>query len=154
MASPESFLSKFALGVLPEYEPKKDPLLYNELSRLRGAIRSIAAALDSYTIAGAVPVGYVTFGNGIGLAVSSSFTFINGSQTLNAPNAKFTSFGCGSNTLGFYTVSAAPIVQPTTGGPAASFIISGAINITTDSTFDGYTVGRVVKSLRNLGLLA
>ena len=40
--------------------------------------------------------------------------------------------------LGFW--NAAPIVQPTTAGAAA--------------TFDGYTIGQVVKALRNAGLLA
>lgn len=56
--------------------------------------------------------------------------------------------------LGFYpTVAAAPIAQPTTAIAAATFVAntSGIVNDT--ATFDGYTIGQIVKSLRNLGLL-
>ena len=54
--------------------------------------------------------------------------------------------------IGFW--NAAPIVQPTTGVAAATFVAntSGIVNDT--ATFDGYTIGQVVKALRNSGLLA
>lgn len=50
--------------------------------------------------------------------------------------------------------NATPIVQPTTGIAAATFAAntSGIVNDT--ATFDGYTIGQVVKALRNTGLLA
>lgn len=50
--------------------------------------------------------------------------------------------------------NAAPIVQPTTGVAAATFVAntSGIANDT--ATFDGYTIGQIVKALRNTGLLA
>lgn len=50
--------------------------------------------------------------------------------------------------------NATPIVQPTTAGAAATFVAntSGIVNDT--ATFDGYTIGQVVKALRNCGLLA
>ncbi len=50
--------------------------------------------------------------------------------------------------------NATPIVQPTTAIAAATFVAntSGIVNDT--ATFDGYTVGQIVKALRNLGLLA
>lgn len=55
--------------------------------------------------------------------------------------------------LGFW--NAPPLVQPTTGGAAATFASPGAGSvIKTDDTFDGYTVQQVVKALRNVGLLA
>jgi hypothetical protein len=50
--------------------------------------------------------------------------------------------------------NATPIVQPTTAIAAATFVAntSGIANDT--ATFDGYTIGQVVKALRNFGLLA
>jgi len=50
--------------------------------------------------------------------------------------------------------NATPIVQPTTAGAAATFVAntSGIANDT--ATFDGYTIGQVVKALRNMGVLA
>jgi hypothetical protein len=47
-----------------------------------------------------------------------------------------------------------PIVQPTTAIAAATFVAntSGIVNDT--ATFDGYTIGQVVRALRNTGLLA
>lgn len=54
--------------------------------------------------------------------------------------------------LGFW--NATPIVQPSTSITAATFVAntSGISNDT--ATYDGYTVGKVVKALRNLGILA
>lgn len=48
----------------------------------------------------------------------------------------------------------APIVRPTTSVTASTFVAntSGILNDT--ATFDGYTIGQVVKALRNMGLLA
>ena len=50
--------------------------------------------------------------------------------------------------------NATPIVQPTTSVTASTFVAntSGILNDT--ATFDGYTIGKVVKALRNMGLLA
>lgn len=57
-----------------------------------------------------------------------------------------------SQKLGFW--NATPIVQPTTVVAAATFTAntSGIANDT--ATFDGYTIGQVVKALRNTGILA
>jgi hypothetical protein len=54
--------------------------------------------------------------------------------------------------IGFW--NATPIVQPNTSVTAATFAAntSGIVNDT--ATFDGYTIGQVVKALRNLGILA
>jgi len=55
--------------------------------------------------------------------------------------------------LGFWNVT--PIVQPTTSIAESTFVEnSGGTNVNDDSTFDGYTIGQVVKALRNTGLLA
>lgn len=47
-----------------------------------------------------------------------------------------------------------PIIQPTTGGAASIFLVGVGTATTDASTFDGYTMGQVVKALRNTGLLA
>lgn len=57
-----------------------------------------------------------------------------------------------SQKIGFW--NATPIVQPTTAIAASTFVAntSGIVNDT--ATWDGYTMGQVVKALRNTGLLA
>jgi len=47
-----------------------------------------------------------------------------------------------------------PIVQPTTGGGSSTRAGSGGTNLTSNTTFDGYTLAQVVLALRNIGLLA
>jgi hypothetical protein len=61
--------------------------------------------------------------------------------------------GDGSNqTLGFY--GATPIVQPTNVDASAVYAAVGGGNVQVDDTFDGYTIGQVVRALRDLGILA
>jgi hypothetical protein len=57
-----------------------------------------------------------------------------------------------SQKVGFW--NAAPVVQPTTAGAAATFAAntSGIANDT--ATFDGYTLGQIARALRTIGLLA
>lgn len=50
--------------------------------------------------------------------------------------------------------NATPIVQPTTAGTAATFVANTSLLANDTATFDGYTIGQVVKALRNFGLLA
>lgn len=57
-----------------------------------------------------------------------------------------------SQKIGFW--NATPIVQPTTGVTAATFSAGTGTAVNDASTFDGYTIGQIVKALRNLGLLA
>lgn len=54
--------------------------------------------------------------------------------------------------LGFWNT--APIVQPTTAGAAATFVANTSAIVNDTATFDGYTIGQVVKALRNTGILA
>lgn len=54
--------------------------------------------------------------------------------------------------LGFW--NATPIVQPTTAVAAATFVANTSGIVDDSATFDGYTIGQVVKALRNAGLLA
>lgn len=57
-----------------------------------------------------------------------------------------------SQKLSFW--NATPIIQPTTGVTAATFVAntSGILNDT--ATFGGYTIGQIVAALKNIGLLA
>lgn len=57
-----------------------------------------------------------------------------------------------SQKLAFW--NAAPIVQPTTAVASATRVGGGGTTVTDTDTFDGYTIGQVVKALRNEGLLA
>jgi hypothetical protein len=58
-----------------------------------------------------------------------------------------------SQKVGFWNTT--PIVQPTTAVTEATFVENaGGVVVNDDSTFDGYTLGQVVKALRNIGLLA
>lgn len=57
-----------------------------------------------------------------------------------------------SQKLAFW--NATPIIQPTTGVAAATFVAGAGTAVNDASTFDGYTIKKVVKALRNIGLLA
>lgn len=50
--------------------------------------------------------------------------------------------------------NATPIVQPTTAVAAATFVTNTSLIANDTATFDGYTIGQVVKALRNIGVLA
>ncbi len=50
--------------------------------------------------------------------------------------------------------NATPIVQPTTAVAAATFVTNTSLIANDTATFDGYTIGQVVKALRNIGILA
>lgn len=50
--------------------------------------------------------------------------------------------------------NATPIVQPTTAVAAATFVANTSAIANDTATFDGYTIGQVVKALRNIGILA
>jgi len=86
-------------------------------------------------------------------------TQLQGSVTLTAGSnlilatATGTKIGTATNQLlAFYNAN--PIVQPTTGVAAAAFVANTSDINDDTATFDGYTIGQVVKALRNLGLLA
>ena len=54
--------------------------------------------------------------------------------------------------LGFWNVT--PITQPTTATAGSAFVANTGTAINSASTFDGYTLAKVVSALRNIGLLA
>ncbi len=57
-----------------------------------------------------------------------------------------------TDTVGFYTTDG--VAQQTTAVASAVVVNGAAGDAITVTTFDGYTVAKVVKSLRNVGLLA
>lgn len=121
-------------------------------------------------IKGGVVIDNITGNVGIGTLFSSTLTAalnVRGSVvyqiagTMTMPNSFNLVFGTGSGTkigtattqkLGFWNVT--PIVQPTTAVTASVFVANAGTGINSASTFDGYTIAKVVKALRNLGLLA
>lgn len=70
----------------------------------------------------------------------------------NSANTTGLKIGAAADKLGLYSV--APVAQATVAIAAAVFVAntSGIVNDT--ATFDGYTIGQVVKALRNIGVLA
>lgn len=53
--------------------------------------------------------------------------------------------------VGFFGVT--PIARPTTAYTAATFTAGGGTQVLSNSTFGGYTIGQVVKALRDIGIL-
>lgn len=50
--------------------------------------------------------------------------------------------------------NATPVVQPTTSVTASTIVGGAGTTVKEDHTFDGYTIGQVVKALRTVGILA
>jgi hypothetical protein len=50
--------------------------------------------------------------------------------------------------------NATPIIQPTTAIASSTFVANTSLIANDTGTWDGYTIGQVVKALRNLGILA
>jgi hypothetical protein len=84
------------------------------------------------------------YSNAITLAAGRNIVFdtVSGGRIGSATNEK----------IGFW--NATPIVQPTTAVTAATLVSGGGTAITSTDTFDGYTLQKVVKALRNTGILA
>lgn len=93
------------------------------------------------------------------LSTTAQATFTTAELSLaNAYNIQFgtstgTKIGTATNQrLGFW--NATPIIQPTTTGGASTFVANTSLIINDTATWDGYTIGQVVKALRNAGILA
>lgn len=107
----------------------------------------LRAAGTAYTI---TTSGAVSFTGTIGLGGSITIT-----------DAKDIAIGTTTGTkIGTATTqkislwNATPIVQPTTAVAAATFVANTSGIADDTATFDGYTIGQVVKALRNIGALA
>lgn len=72
---------------------------------------------------------------------------MNGSPVVKAGHVS----GNGTPTLGFFNVT--NIQRPTTAGAASTFVSNTSLIANDTATWDGYTIGQLVKALRNYGLL-
>ncbi len=82
--------------------------------------------------------GIITMGDGINIVTNGTTGTKIGTAT--------------SNKIGMW--NATPIVQPTTAIAASTFTANTSLIANDTATFDGYTLGQIVKALRNIGLLA
>jgi hypothetical protein len=120
-----------------------------------------------FNTAGAGVVSIRTVSNGGQLTISSS-TGVAG-VTLDGQNSNALTLGAGrhivfdtgtgtkigtATTEKFAFWNKTPIVQPTTTIAAATFVTNTSGILNDSGTFDGYTIGQVVKALRNVGILA
>jgi hypothetical protein len=120
-----------------------------------------------FNTAGANVVSIRTVSNGGQLIISSS-TGVAG-VTLDGQNSNALTLGAGrhivfdtgtgtkigtATTEKFAFWNKTPIVQPTTAIAAATFVTNTSGILNDSATFDGYTIGQVVKALRNVGILA
>lgn len=121
------------------------------------AFRAVGQKLYS-SAASTFDIDTTTTGN---LRVGNVVEYTWNATTFTFADANNIAFGTGTGTkIGTATsqkislYNATPIIQPTTAIAAATFVAntSGIVNDT--ATFDGYTIGQVVKALRNFGLLA
>ena len=98
-------------------------------------------ATDTLTItkiAATTLTGLLTFADAVNIAVGTTTGTKIGTST--------------AQLLGFWNT--APVVQPTTAGPAATFVSNTSLTADDSATFDGYTIGQVVAALRTIGILA
>ena len=119
------------------------------ISRGLQIANAITNAIDYRAIETANTVGYQAyFGGSAPLSFGTNCNF-----EFSTAAAGGTRFGTSPlQKIGFW--NATPIVQPDTSVAASSYSNVGGTNIQTNGTFDGYTVAKVVKALRNIGLLA
>lgn len=106
-------------------------------------------------------IGNMTAGGTTSYAVYTNNGQVHFGDNTDWADGKNLSFGTSTGTkigtdtnqkISFWNAS--PIVQPTTSIAAATFVANTS-NIANDTaTFDGYTIGQVVKALRNVGILA
>jgi hypothetical protein len=93
------------------------------------------------------------FQGGTICSVANGGLTINGGKNIILSTTTGSKIGTGANQLiGIW--NATPIVQPTTSVAAATFVANTSAIADDTATFDGYTIGQVVKALRNFGLLA
>jgi hypothetical protein len=91
--------------------------------------------------------------NGVQLAITTSAITVKNAVDLVFSGTTGTKIGTATTQkIGFW--NATPIVQPTTAVTSATIVGGAGTTVKEDHTFDGYTIAKVVKALRNTGLLA
>jgi hypothetical protein len=116
----------------------------------RGNIVSPATALQLYN----TTTNNIDTFDGTNWQSFGKETKITGSLEVNIASGKVINAIEVSSAMGLGFYNAAAIIQPVTGGASATYANVSGTEIKENDTFDGYTIGNVVKALRDLGLLA
>ena len=133
-----------------------------------GSTRKVYVVRDAETFgidvawAGATTTGARITNSGTGANTALLVNSFNGTSNLAIAisNGDISMSGTAGTKIGVTTAqkigfwNATPIVQPTTAVAAATFVVGVGTAVNTASTFDGYTLAKVVKALRNTGILA
>jgi hypothetical protein len=133
-----------------------------------GSTRKLYMVRDAETFGidldwtGASTTGVRIVNNGSGTNIALSVNSFNGTSNfaISIANGDISMAGAAGTKIGVSTTqkigfwNATPIVQPTTAVAAATFVVGVGTAVTDASTFDGYTLSKVVKALRNMGILA
>ena len=127
----------------------------------RLSARAINLTTPTYTFLTAGTYGLGQTGTQVSLIANSIAVLAASSTIITVANGVNFAFNTGTGTkLGTATTqklsfwNATPIVQPTTAVTAATYVPLAGGNIQQNDTFDGYTIAKIVKALRNTGLLA
>jgi len=94
----------------------------------------------------------VTTGTGADLVLTGGTGSVNGGMVKLSNSTGNVRLSVGDDGIGFF--SAAPQPQITTAISGAAFSAGWSSTVTEDSTFDGYTLSKIVSGLRSLGLFA
>lgn len=111
---------------------------------------TISAGLESHIPAGQTKLEHQTSATQLSLELDILTESINIFADGTTPNVNVQSNSGGN--LGFYGTVAVP--QPDGSGGAAAFAANTSGIVDDTATFGGYTIGQVVKALKDLGLLA
>lgn len=115
-------------------------------------ITAVGGKLGLYTV-GAQAIGFFTNATERMTIASSGVVVLAEGVNFQIGTTTGTKFGISqSHKIAFW--NAVPIVQPTTSVTASTFVSNTSMILNDTATFDGYTIGQVVKALRNMGLLA
>ena len=123
--------------------------------RIQGYVSAPASLTAFYTAATPSAINYnIVFDPTytiVGGTVGSYFR-VNNVTNMQVLNTGITVGLTTSQKISFW--NATPIVQPTTAVAAATVVSGTGGNVKHDDTFDGYTVEKIVRALRTIGLLA
>lgn len=144
-----NFSPTITAATTPTFPAGTGTLAYKENANTWTAAQTVSANLTvdnsgSFSCVGAVTLGATGVTGNITMSDQRNIVLNTGTGTKIGTSAL--------QRLGFW--NATPIAQPTTGVASASFSTNTSGLVDDSATFDGYTMGQVVKALRNAGLLA